>query len=60
MFLHLSVSHSVYGEVYNPKADTVLGRHLPGQTPPENATEVGGMHPTGIHSCLQIILVNED
>ena len=55
MFLYLSVSHSVHGGgeagvciptckgrgVYSP-----LGRH-----PPEVATEAGGTHPTGMHSC---------
>ena len=38
-----------------------LGIHPPGQTPPrqtplETATEAGGMHPTGMLSCLLCIL----
>ena len=33
-----------------PWADTPLGRH-----PPEMATEVGGMHLTGMHSCPSIL-----
>ena len=27
------------------------GHPSPGQTPPETATEAGGTHPTGMHSC---------
>ena len=38
----------------NPKADTPLARHPPS---PETATEAGGMHPTGIHSCLMTVLL---
>ena len=42
-----------------------LGRHPSGQTPPqtETATEVGGTHPTGMHSCkilLHIVFMDRE
>ena len=43
MFLHLSVSHSVHRGSLSPPC-----RH---PHPPEMATEAGGTHPTGMHSC---------
>ena len=56
MFLHLSVilftgavSHHAMGGVYTPWADIPPGRQHP--PPPETATEAGGTHPTGMHSC---------
>ena len=62
MFLHLSVilftGDGVYPSIQwggAPQADTHWTPHpwadtLPGQTPPEMATEAGGTHPTGMHS----------
>ena len=52
MFLHLSVSHSVYrGMVYTPRqTPPTLGRP-PQADNPRMATDVGGMHPTEMHSC---------
>ena len=32
------------------------GRHLPKDTPVETATEVGGTHPTGMHSSLVVVM----
>ena len=57
LFLHLSVSHSVHlgGKVYAPSPP---GRHplgsdiLPRVDTPEMATEAGGTHSTGLHSCV--------
>ena len=42
MFLHLSVSHSVWGEA--------------GVRSGETATEAGGTHPTGMYSCVLLLL----
>ena len=67
MFLHLFVSHSVHkgGDVClwvlgGSASGCRMGVHPPqAATPPhphETATEVGGMHPTGMHSCLAIYL----
>ena len=46
-----------------PWADTLPGRHLPRQTPPqvdntpsETATAADGTHPTGMHSCYHLLL----
>ena len=35
-----------------PPVRTPPSRHLPGQTPPPMATAADGIHPTGMHSCL--------
>ena len=39
-----------------PKADTLLGIHPPSGRHPllRMATEAGGTHPTGMHSCFRI------
>ena len=51
MFLQLSVSHSVHRKGCTPpQADTTPDRY-PRTDPPQSATEVGGTHPTGMHSC---------
>ena len=49
MFLHLSISNSVHA--------MGGGVQPPGQTPPM-ATEAGGTHPTGMHSCINLLLIN--
>ena len=62
MFLHLSVSHSVH---WGMSASVHSGIHTPlGRQPPcpvhvviDMDTAVGGMHPTGMHSCLFYFIV---
>ena len=39
----------------DPEADTSLDPEA--DTPVETATEAGGTHPTGMHSCIQLILI---
>ena len=58
MFLNLSVSHSVHGGMSTQGGVSVesgvsaQGGVCPGGcTPPEMTIEVGGTHPTGMHSC---------
>ena len=60
MFLHLSVSDSVYsGVCLSACWDTTLpgsGTPLGPGTPPQKTTTVAdGTHPTGMHSCLWFI-----
>ena len=57
MFSHLLVILFTGGTGVYPRMEWVdltlppLGRHLPYRQTPEMATEAGGMHPTGMHSC---------
>ena len=57
MFLHLTVSHSVHRAACMVEGACVVGGHawqgacMAG----EMATEAGGVHPTGMHSCLLYI-----
>ena len=40
-------------QIHPLRTDTLSGQTPPGRhTPPETATEAGGTHPTGMHSCL--------
>ena len=40
-------------QIHPLRTDTLPGQTTPGRdTPPETATEAGGTHPTGMHSCL--------
>ena len=53
-----------------PSGQTPLGRHPPGThtlpsacwdtPPPRAATAANGTHPTGMHSCLQLISINHN
>ena len=43
--------HTSWADTPSPRAETPLGRHTPGQTPPKMATAADGTHPTGMHSC---------
>ena len=58
MFLHLSVSHSVQGGMHGRGSVHSRGHVWQGCTwggacvAGETATEAGGTHPTGMHSCL--------
>ena len=63
MFLYLSVIHSCRRGVsaplhagIHPQADTLLGRHPSPQIlwDTVNKQQVGGMHPTGMHTCLSL------
>ena len=53
--LHLSVSHFVRGGVRGRGVCMAGGARVAGET----ATEAGGMHPTRMHSCLEIYVFRE-
>ena len=57
----ISICHSVYGGGGVPIPLHHVNTHLSGrQSPrqiPETATEAGGKHPTGMHSCLSMQIV---
>ena len=47
-----NISQHALGQTHHP-----LGRHTPRQTPHrQSATAADGMHPTGMHSCLNMII----
>ena len=57
MSLHLSVSHSVQGGCFL-RGGCLLGGGGGGGDPPGTATAAGVTHPTGMHSCFVLSLVN--
>ena len=58
MFLHLSVNHFVPGGACVAEAGCAW-QGGQARVARETATEAGGMHPTGMHSCLEIYVFRE-
>ena len=50
------ICHSVHRGV--PARGGACSRGVPGRDPPRTVTAAGGTHPTGMHSCFWIYLVN--
>ena len=62
MFLHLSVILFTGGICHTPRADTPHGETPPRQTPPIQymlgyGQQAGGTHPTGMQSCLNVLIL---